>query len=347
MLIKNKQILNNEKIVYLDIIRILACFMVIINHTNGYILNKSNFLNITFYCLTFALCKIGVPLFFMITGALTLDKNYSLKKAVKSIFRVLMPVLFLSIVLYIKNVGFSNFNFIYFIKSIIDKPYIAPYWYVYALIGVYLVIPFLQKMIKNFKFKDYKFFVILFLLVPTFINYIFSYLNININYNIFSAFFSIIISILICGSYISKIKINKKHFVISIFTFFISYILMFLSLYLPYLSKSQISYKLDSWNAFPVIIMSISIFIIVKYLFADKKMSNKVINIIELISSTTFGIYLIHYLLNYKLYNLGIIKFLFNFNPILGIIILDILVFVVSGILTFILKKIPIIKNYL
>ena len=39
--------LNNKEIIYLNIIKIFACFMVIINHTNGFILEYNSFANTT------------------------------------------------------------------------------------------------------------------------------------------------------------------------------------------------------------------------------------------------------------------------------------------------------------
>lgn len=93
--------------------------MVIINHTHGIILENSTVTNSTFYCIGFSLCKIGVPIFLMITGVLLLDKNYDYKKILKCIFRVLVPVLGLSLIFYVKDVGISNINLISFIKILL------------------------------------------------------------------------------------------------------------------------------------------------------------------------------------------------------------------------------------
>lgn len=321
--------------------------MVIINHTNGFILDNKNFINSTFYCICFSLCKIGVPLFLMITGSLILDKSYSYKKILNCIFRVLVPVVGLSLIFYIKDFGIENFNIALFIKDIINEPYTTEYWYIYALIGIYMTIPFLQKMVKSFENKDYILFSILFLIIPSLIDSMKPYFNIDINYNLITAFFPLIISLVVCGNYISKVQLSKKFFIISIFTFLISYILMFSSMYIPYLKNSTISYALDSWNAFPVIIMSISFFYIVRYLFENLSMHHKINNIICIIASTTFGIYLIHNALNYRLYKLNITQSIFSYNSILGSIFLNFLVFIICMIIIYLLKKIPVIRRFL
>lgn len=343
---KNK-IITKKEIIYLDILKIFACFMVIINHTNGFILENNTFSNTTFYCIMFSICKIAVPLFLMITGVLILDKDYSYKKILKCIFRVFVPTFSLSLIFYIKDVGINNINIFNFLKTILNNPYILSYWYIYALIGIYIVLPFIQKMVKNFTDKDFIAFISIFLIIPTFINFLKTYLKFSVNYNLQLSFFPIIISIVICGNYISKTKLSKKILISSIFTFIVSYITMFLSMYIPYLTKGKISYILDSWNSFPVILMSISLFYIFRYLFENKKYSKKSINIITMIASTTFGIYLIHTAFNFKLYKLNIMQNLFNSNGIIAIIILDFLVFIVCMIIVYVLKKIPFIKKYL
>ena len=187
----------------------------------------------------------------------------------------------------------------------------------------------------------------MFLIIPTLLSILKVYTGININYNFDLAFFPIIISVVVCGNFLSKIKLTKKYFIISILVFIVSYISMFLSMYLPYLNDQTISYTLDSWNTFPVVMMSISMFYCVRYLFENKVFSKKTNITFSKIASTTFGIYLIHTALNYKLYNLSIIQYIFNFNSILGIIILEVLVFIVCMIIIYVLKKIPIIKKFL
>lgn len=342
---KNKNI-NKKEIIYLDILKIFACFMVIINHTNGFILEYKTFANTTFYCIMFSICKVAVPLFLMITGALVLSKNYSYKKVLKCIFRVFIPTFFLSFAFYIDDIGIHNINIFEFLKMILNKPYIQPYWYIYALIGIYIVLPFIQKMVKKFTDKDYIVFISMFLIMPTFIDFLKIYLKVNISYNLHLAFFPIIISIVICGDYISKIKLSKKILSTFIFIFIVAYVIMLLSMYLPYLNKGEISYILGSWNSFPVVLMSTSLFYIIRYFFENKKYSKRLINIITMIASTTFGIYLIHTAIHYKLYKLSIIQKIFNFNGIVAITILDFLVFIVCMIIIYVLKKIPFVKQY-
>ena len=54
---KKKTNTNNE-ITYLNIIKIIACLMVIINHISYYVLEYKGLFNTTFYCIFFSISKI-------------------------------------------------------------------------------------------------------------------------------------------------------------------------------------------------------------------------------------------------------------------------------------------------
>ena len=78
---------------YLDLLRIIACLMVIFNHTNerGFyrfpaddLGSASFFLDMTMSVI----CKAGVPLFFMISGALLIDKEESWKSTFRRMIRI-------------------------------------------------------------------------------------------------------------------------------------------------------------------------------------------------------------------------------------------------------------------
>lgn len=340
-----KEDVSKKEIIYLDILKIFACFMVIINHTNGLITINPAFSNMIFLCITFSLSKVGVGLFLMITGALVLDKQYSYKKVLKCVLRVLVPTFLLSLIFYVRDTGIYNLNIFLFLKTILSRPYLFSYWYIYAIIGVYLVLPFLQKMVVNFSNRDYMFFIITFLLVPTFVNFLRITLNIKIDSNFQLAFFPVFIAFTICGNYMAKIKKSKENLVLSFVVFIISYISLFLSFYVPYVKSGNISYVLDSWEAFPVVLMSISLFYIIRHLFEDKNYSIITTKVITTVASTTFGIYLIHTALNTELFKLTIMQNMFRFSPIISIIILDFAVFILCMTIIFLLKKVPFIKR--
>ena len=150
----------------LDALRILACLLVVANHTLGYALNTGAPGAELFYCLLFSLCKTGVTLFVMVSGILLLDREDGFRKTGRRILRVLVPLLAVSALLAWKDEGLAGLAPLRFLASFLRDPRRAPYWYLYALIGFYLLLPFLQKMTRGFRLADYAAFSGLFLLLP-------------------------------------------------------------------------------------------------------------------------------------------------------------------------------------
>ena len=253
----------------------------------------------------------------------------------------------ISLLLAIKNNGINNFNLLLFIKDFISEPYVIVYWYLYMLIGLYIVTPFVKKMINKFQNIDYKFFIILFLIVPAIISLVNIYFKFNVSSYFFKPFFPGIIAYYISGVYLSKIDIKKRYFIIAWFFFFVLSGLFFLTLYLPYLKVGTISYAFDSYLSIFVIIQSFSVFYIVRYIFENQKFNKLIAKIIGEISKTTFGIYLMHYFTINRIINLSIIKNIFSFNAIIGVVLTELCVFIFCGIITYIFRKIPLVKNFL
>ncbi len=330
-----------KHISYIDFLRILACFLVIVNHSHGLVLNKGSE-NALFYTITYPLCKIAVPIFLMITGILVLDKEYDYKKVLKSIFKIFVPLVIISFLVYAKNIGLKNINLLDFTKGFIKEPYVIAFWYLYLLMGLYIVIPFIQKLIKNFDKKDYKYFLLFFLFIPSIISLLSAYFKFNLNEYFMLPFFGMAVSLLVAGNYLNKLENKKTFLIIAIIVFIVSYIGMFLSMYLPFINGGQISYKLDSWNSLPVILMAMSFLYIAKYTI--KKESPK---LIVTVSSTCFGIYLIHMIFNHRIYDLAIFQEIFKFSRVLGVLTLEITIFIICFIIVYILKKIPLIKKFL
>lgn len=341
-----------ERYYWLDLLKIIACFCVIVNHSAKLALpyiNNSCFVAI-FNCIQYSLCKIGVPLFIMVSGYLFLvsskSQNFTYKMSLKRIFRILVPLILLSILLQIYIVGIENFNFINFIKDFLVEPVVPAYWYLYMLIGLYLVTPFIKKMIDKFELKDYKIFLLVFLVIPSIFPIISEYLGFKISSYFFAAGFNFILSLYIAGAYLSKIDLSSKSLKYAMVVFLLFTILYFISLYFPYLNSGVLSYKFDSFDNIFCVCQSLSLFYIVRYFLENRKIGKYSSVVMREVSKTTFGIYLIHFVFIDLTYNLTIVQEIFSFSPNLGIVILELTVFLVSGIITFVLRHIPFVKDF-
>lgn len=215
------------------------------------------------------------------------------------------------------------------------------------LISLYLVTPLLQKMIKNFNNKDYEHLFIICLAIPTLIDLFNALLNIKINTLFYICNFSKIVGIYILGYFLTTCDLKKKAKNIVVVAFPIIIMMFFLTLYIPYINTEKISYAFDSYDTVFSIGASAMLFYIVRYYFDTKRVNSKIANIINLVSECTFGIYLFHYLIIHYIYYSNTFQLVFNFNKYIGIYLLEISVFVISGIFTYMLRHIPYIKKYL
>lgn len=193
----------------------MACILIIINHSAGYIFEfagKSNGTTII-YSIIFAICKMGVSLFVLSTGYLLIKNNKAdnYKKIFERIFRIIIPLIGISFIIYMSVNGIKNIDIIDFLTNFIKQPQQVYLWYLYMLVGLYLVLPFIQRMIKNFKDTDYMMFIILFLIIPSLFPILSIIFKISINSYFTQATIPIFIALAALGNYLSKIELKKKY----------------------------------------------------------------------------------------------------------------------------------------
>ena len=152
---------ENRK-VYLDLLRIVAIFMVLYNHTNtrGYVLftvaqESPLYWSYLFFSI---FIRINVPVFFMISGALLLPRQESAGQVVhKRITRIAAALLLSSVVgyLYQLHLDLSKFSQGYFFKTLYSNGLTVPLWYLYAYLAFLVVLPLLQSFAKSLSCKQY------------------------------------------------------------------------------------------------------------------------------------------------------------------------------------------------
>lgn len=157
---------------YIDVLRILATLMIMFNHTStfGFALYTVRTSGILYWIYLFLaiLTKTAVPIFFMISGGLLLEKEepirFMLKKRFLRFFIVLLMgsiihyVYFSKWQLEVLSVGdfFSNF----FSGNIV-----TPYWYLYSYLGFVLMLPIIRKMAKGMNTREFIYLIMLYFLM--------------------------------------------------------------------------------------------------------------------------------------------------------------------------------------
>ncbi len=161
--------MKNEKKIYLEILRIVAILCVIFNHTGpyGYELftyDHPAFLKVIGIFLS-NYAKIGVPVFFMVSGALLIPreedgKTLLLKRVLKMAVILIVISFIYYIRLYIKHPEYG-FSIKFFIETIYTSPFITPLWFLYRYIEFLLMLPLLKHMIRNMSKTDFGYLLLL------------------------------------------------------------------------------------------------------------------------------------------------------------------------------------------
>ena len=156
---------ETQRLVHLDILRILSIYLVAFNHTSncGYMLFVERAESVLYfpYMAFSVLCKIAVPIFFMISGALLLPKQESLKQLFqKRILRMAVVLIMISVPYYYLFLRSNGVGISTFLTYIYGNSATTALWYLYSYIGLLLLLPFLRSMIKGMKPKDFVYLLI-------------------------------------------------------------------------------------------------------------------------------------------------------------------------------------------
>ena len=343
---------SSNNTLYLDILRIIACFFVIVNHTNTYIFQHTEpsltwFASITY----FFFCKTAVPLFVMITGALLLDREETYKKSAQRILRIFSVIILFSLLYYFekKDWQISSFSLEDFIQKIYPENITNAFWYLYLYIGIAAILPVLQRTVKYLGKRDFLYYFIITFGIVNLIPVLGIFIKgVEISPLIFVVGFNSYLGMLLLGHYIEKYAdIRKKHFVLSVVVFATSIAANVIATYYLYLNRSanEGNYlQLDDRTMTSIVLPSVCLFCAAKYICSHIKISDCAGLCIHTISRLTFGIYLLSDWLLIKM-NYIYSKLYSMTHPLLAVVIYEIIIFISGALITGVLKKLPVIKK--
>lgn len=313
----------NSRVLYIDFIRVFAMLMVIILHSSSTFLYQFQKIDMNEWCVANiydSAVRMAVPLFFMVTGVIFLRmKSEPLQVFYKKrIIKIIIPLLAWSFVyiLFRKYVLDQDLNIMkHMILSIFRKEYFH-LWFLYALIGIYLFIPILKIFIEHSTKSMHYYFFSLFIIASAIIPIVTDILYIDIlNHLTMMQGFG---GYLVLGYLLSKIDITKKVLYVAFGLIIITTSSTAFGTY--YLSMQSGSFDSFLYNNFSIttIIQASSYFIVLKY-FGDK-LNNSNSKYLVIVSTASFGIYLIHPLIMWVLENkINIELPILYFIPLLSI----------------------------
>ena len=147
---------------WLDALRIVSAFLVIVNHTNSSVFQASSPEHATWWLSVawYYLCKIAVPVFVMVSGAVLLPRQDSLRKCLGRFGRILAALLVFSYGYYLYDAWVywglwpRMINFGAFFEKVWTQQITDGFWYLYFYMGLMLMLPLFQRMAASMKERD-------------------------------------------------------------------------------------------------------------------------------------------------------------------------------------------------
>lgn len=297
---------KKSRLIHLDLLRLLAIYLVIFNHTGnlGFLLYENRVASPFYfvYMMASVFCKIAVPLFFMISGSLLLSKEETYRQLFfKRILRIVVVLLLISVPYYYwlnRSYGISILNFFTYIYG---NSASTSLWYLYSYIGFLLMLPFLRKMVKTMQHKDYIYlfvgYTIMIGILPSLENYFLNG-NVTIHENFHPVLFmsqSIFFGLM--GHYLEHVfepeKVKVKFGFISVC---LSLMVIFVTCFMTHFKLmangiENVGSSEMFFNYF-IAVPTVTTYYYIKRL-AQRIINPKMQSIIAIMGSAVFGVYLI------------------------------------------------------
>ena len=283
-----------RRIVYFDILNVIACFCVVCMHCNGWI---HLFIKDDLWAarvLIEVVCYFAVPVFFMLSGATLLNyrQRYSTTEFYKKRFiRTVIPYLFWGIIFYIIYLLRGNTPFGW--KETIIRfstgeiPYTF-YWFFIPLFLLYIFMPFFSLMVEKLNRSQLLFLCLLLFVFQSVIPTISSVATLNLSFQIPIAGYAIFMFLgylLASNDYESN---NKFFWSFSV----VCFLLLVCRYYLVY-QLNEKSEPLFSYFGLYSILPSIWVFLLIKRI-AKPLQLDRFSNIWRFLASKSYGVYLLH-----------------------------------------------------
>ncbi|MBQ2909665.1 MAG: acyltransferase family protein [Bacilli bacterium] len=272
--------------------------------------------------------RISVPFFFMISGATLLNRKYNKEKNKERIIKKIVTLFVITIIYLIWDKYYMNKDIN--IILLLSKPERKLLWFMYAIIGIYIALPFIKCMVDKMSKEEDKLFVILWLMF----NGILKYLNIGNTYLIpiisgtyYLGYFIMGYMIIKYYNYINKKKNNK----LLLITIFLSFTIVLVFTYFISINYNKHFTKLLTYSNALIMVASLSSFI---YLYFNIK--NKENIIISKLSNLSFGIYLFHGIILDFIMKLIPYKNIYSY---IGIPVILVIIISITSIIVGMLKK--------
>ncbi|MBQ4119934.1 MAG: acyltransferase [Clostridia bacterium] len=354
---------KTSRYTYIDALRVICSIMVILTHVVMYYINAFEVKTVFWTNLVFlkALTQFAVPTFFMISGATILSstKEESYGSFIKRrLSKIAIPFLVYSVIYYLFYVFVKKeyaLGIGIFLRKLLRPSISGHFWYIYALIPLYFIFPFLRKLVQSLTKKQLLTLISVFFIINSFMPLLNNILEMCFDMKI--GYYSygkagVYLNYTLIGYFIHNYGTDLKRTLplkLSMWaTIFISLGAMTVMTY--YFSQEKINQTyLDITWPF-VIFLSVAVMILAKLHYEQKTVRDGWANFISALGILSFSAYLVHmlYLRSVQIYFprkiLASLTDLESAGLLFAIFAIGV---IVCYLWAFIVSKIPIIKKLL
>ena len=315
----------------LDIIRILACVMIVLMHSPMPDLGTAGVV----LCGVSYLTAPGIGLFFMVSGALLLKKEmnkpFDTKLFLQKRFsKILIPLVFWSLVGWgLEQMGIHNTE-------------LGVLWFMYCLAGIYLLTPILSRWLCGASVKEVEFYLLLWLLTMC-VPLVEIRMPINEGDTSLLYYFHGYVGYYVLGFYLQNYK-GKGWLWTNPGKVMLGIVLLLFSILLPlalFILQIEVDFYRVCWYlSITVALQCVAWWSLVKKMM---KAATQLPAWVGVLSNLCFGIYLVHILVMRNF--LWKMEWMMNMNGIVQILVCTILTFLISVAICWGISKIPYMRK--
>ena len=345
-----------KRLIYADVIRVYALFLVIFSHVfASYVQNLDAYGRSAWWMANImdTLIRPCVPLFFMISGLLLLDPSKSEPLSMffqKRVKKILIPFVAWSILyaFWFSYWDNSRFRWGTTIRTMLQEPIAYHLWFIYDLAGLYLVTPILKNFVRTAQRTEKIYFVGLWVFSVSVPLLLFKFFAMNFGGWLIVA--TGYVGYFLLGQFLKEVELNDQ----TKRPVFLLMIMLYLfaaaaTYHLTIMNMGNLDEIFYQYRVPNVIAVSVLTFLWLKSLPYEKifQRFGWLRTVLNRLSVLSFGIYLVHMMVYEGLGN-GIFGFTLTehtFNPLAGVLLTTFVTLLIGGGITAVLQKIPLVKE--
>jgi surface polysaccharide O-acyltransferase-like enzyme len=302
-----------------------------------------------------SIARTAVPLFIMLTGALLLQPTKT-AEPLRVFFkkrwnRIGIPVLFWGAIFFVWDflVRGQPATVLYVVQGILAGPYVH-FWYVYVLVGLYLITPLIRIVVAHADWRTIRYFLVLWFVGTGILPLLTLVAGISPQAVWFKQNVFLLIGLLgyfVLGAYVAKLTLRRSILAL-LLTLSTAFTVVGTYFIIASLGETYSQFLLDA-SSFSVIIASVSLFLLLASV-PTRKIETRLPRgnrLLKVISENTLPIYLFHIIVLETLQQgyLGFKISVTNINPIVEIPLVTVVTLLICLAIIVPLKRIPYVKR--